>query len=278
MQQVVDLARQLSAGARSQYEVVERVEDYLTKGGRFQYSTDVNHTIGFPLVEFLLDSRTGYCQHFAGAAALLLRLSGVPTRVVAGFATGKTEDGLYKVRDTDAHAWIEVYFQDIGWVPFDPTPAADAEVAPEVDPLSPPPAGNPGGMAMAGPSIALSVILALAVGIVFRRRSRGSRGHGGELLERLVLRSGGQVTPATTLGDLSGQLGRIGPHVARIAADAELSRYGPGPPPERSRRRVVRALVADVGTLKALVFLVTSAFHRVGGDAGSDRGRRRGGA
>ncbi len=272
MQQVIDIARQLSAGATSQYEVVRRVEDYLTKGGRFKYSTDVEHTIGFPLVEFLLESRTGYCQHFAGAAALLLRLAGVPTRVVAGFATGKPVDGLYKVRDTDAHAWIEVYFQDIGWVPFDPTPAADAQVAPEVDPLSPPPAKGPGGMALAGPSVALSLVLASAIGIGFRRRSRRSRGHGDELLERLVLRTGGTVTPATTLGELSVQLRRIGPRIARIAADAERSRYAEDAPPGHTRRRVLRALVADVGTPRALTLLATSALPRAGtGSAGLGR-------
>ncbi|MFC5746792.1 transglutaminase-like domain-containing protein [Actinomadura rugatobispora] len=262
MGEVIETARQLGSGARSQYEVVERVERHLTGGGRFRYSTEVERGVGFPILDFLTASRTGYCQHFAGAAALLLRLAGVPTRVVAGFATGRSEDGIYKVRDTDAHAWIEVYFEGVGWVPFDPTPAADAEVAAEVDPLSPPPAPDKGGFALAGPAAGLSLVLAAVVGLTLRRRSRRGGGHDGELLERLVVRTGGTVTPATTLGDLRDQLGRIGPHVAAVAADAEQARYAPGPAPPGSRRRIARALAADVGTPRAVLLLAGAAVAR----------------
>ena len=129
------------AGSRraptSELEVVRRVEDYLTSG-RFRYTTDVEEPGADPLLDFLFKTRAGYCQHFAGAAALLLRLAGVPTRVVSGFATGKrTGENTYDVRDEDAHAWIEVYFPGYGWVPFNPTPAsAEADVAPETDVLA----------------------------------------------------------------------------------------------------------------------------------------------
>ncbi|MFI0357057.1 DUF4129 domain-containing transglutaminase family protein [Actinomadura sp. 9N407] len=258
MRDVLNLSQQLTAGAKTQYEVVERIERYLTEGGRFRYSTDVPETVGFPLLDFLLYDRTGYCQHFAGAAALLLRLAGVPTRVVAGFATGKSEDGLYKVRDTDAHAWIEVYFEGQGWVPFDPTPAADAEVAAEVDPLTPPPAEDT-GRASAAPLAGLSLVLIIAVAFVLRRRGHRGRRHGGELLERLATHSGARVTPDTTLTELRERLARIGPHVAEVAADAERARYAPGPAPPDSRARVVRALVADVGTPRAVLLLASAA-------------------
>ena len=78
-----------------------------------------------PLLEFLFHTHAGYCQHFAGAAALLLRVAGVPTRVVVGFATGEqVGPHTWAVRDEDAHAWIEVYFPGVGWVPFNPTPAS----------------------------------------------------------------------------------------------------------------------------------------------------------
>ena len=59
--------------------------------------------------------------------ALMLRMAGIPARVVSGFSPGAPdldEDGLFTVRDTDAHSWVEVYFVGIGWVPFDPTPSA----------------------------------------------------------------------------------------------------------------------------------------------------------
>ena len=58
--------------------------------------------------------------------ALMLRMLGVPTRVAAGFSPGSynRDTGEYRIRDLDAHSWVEVYFTGIGWVPFDPTPTA----------------------------------------------------------------------------------------------------------------------------------------------------------
>ncbi|MEW2356158.1 transglutaminase-like domain-containing protein [Spirillospora sp. NPDC029432] len=275
MRDVLNLSQQLAAGARTQYEVVERVERYLTEGGRFRYTTDVPEMVGFPILDFLLYDRAGYCQHFAGAAALLLRLAGVPTRVAAGFATGKSEDGLYKVRDTDAHAWIEVYFEGQGWVPFDPTPAADAEVAAEVDPLTPPAPADSGGVPRAVPVAGIGLVLLLGAAFALRRR-RGHRARRhGELLERLAARTGAPVTPGTTLTELRGHLERIGPRVAEIAAEAERARFAPGPAPPGSRTRVVRALVADVGTPRAVLLLASAALLRPG-EPGSGRGRGQG--
>src|SRR4029453_17169615 len=109
---VAALARRLATGATSQSEVVARVHRYLLDGGRFRYTTTPPPAGPFPLVDFLLRDHAGDCQHFASAAALLLRLAGVPSRVVVGFAAGTPQpDGRYNVHDTDAHAWIEVYFQ-----------------------------------------------------------------------------------------------------------------------------------------------------------------------
>jgi transglutaminase-like putative cysteine protease len=117
------------------------VHRYLPDGGRFRYTTNPPHAGPFPLVDFLLRDRAGDCQHFASAAALLLRLAGVPARVAVGFATGVRErHGRFNVRDTDAHAWIEVYFEGIGWVGFNPTPsAAQATIPDELNPLVPTP-------------------------------------------------------------------------------------------------------------------------------------------
>ena len=75
-----------------------------------------------PLDAFLFDTKEGYCQHFAGAMALLLRMGGVPARVATGFSPGgfsKRRDA-WIVRDTDAHAWVEAWFDDLGWVTLRP--------------------------------------------------------------------------------------------------------------------------------------------------------------
>jgi len=122
---MVALARQICAKARSSEEKINRVIAYLQ--GNFTYSLNPRRDKRFlPLEDFLLHSREGYCEHFATAAAILLREAGVPTRLVSGFLQGEWNSlGRYfMVRQRDAHTWIEAYLPDKGWVPFDPTPAA----------------------------------------------------------------------------------------------------------------------------------------------------------
>ena len=118
------LALQLVAGARTPYEAVRAIEDHL-RGGAYRYTPDVERH-AYPLPAFLFEDRAGYCQQFAGSMALMLRLVGIPARVVSGFAPGSfdPDTGSYEIRDLDAHAWVEVYFRRIGWVTFDPTPPA----------------------------------------------------------------------------------------------------------------------------------------------------------
>ena len=79
-----------------------------------------------PLEHFLFEGKAGYCQHFSGAMALLLRMGGVPARVATGFSPGgfRRRQGEWVVRDRDAHSWVEAWFDGIGWVTFDPTPSA----------------------------------------------------------------------------------------------------------------------------------------------------------
>ena len=80
-----------------------------------------------PLESFLFQDKRGYCQQFAGAMALLLRMGGIPARVAAGFTSGSydTKSHQWVVSDIDAHAWVEAYVPGYGWVRFDPTPGAD---------------------------------------------------------------------------------------------------------------------------------------------------------
>jgi hypothetical protein len=77
-----------------------------------------------PLVAFVTQTHRGYCQHFAGAMALMLRYLGIPARVAAGFTSGVYDSGKHEwtVTDHDAHAWVEAWFPRYGWLPFDPTP------------------------------------------------------------------------------------------------------------------------------------------------------------
>ncbi|MDQ4025876.1 MAG: DUF3488 and transglutaminase-like domain-containing protein, partial [Actinomycetota bacterium] len=80
------------------------------------------------LDHFLFELRAGYCQQFATAFALLARLQGVPTRVAVGFLPGSRDVGTdtFTVTGVETHAWPEVFFEDYGWVRFDPTPRVQA--------------------------------------------------------------------------------------------------------------------------------------------------------
>jgi transglutaminase-like putative cysteine protease len=255
---VVALAQRLASGARTEWEIVTRVERYLLDSGRFRYTTDVGEPGLQPLVHFLLRTHAGYCQHFAGAAALLLRLAGVPARVVVGFATG-TQVGpdRYLVRDVDAHQWIEVYFEGYGWVPFNPTPTVDpAAVAGTVD--TPPRAFDRAG-SLDGLYLGLALVAAAAVGALsFERRRRPTRADA-EWVWRVARRAGCELAPSTTLRQIRVLLAvRVGASTAGLAAEIERERFAAGPHvrPDRGRMRVAHALLSDVGLVRALRFWV----------------------
>jgi transglutaminase-like putative cysteine protease len=120
--QTYRLARRLAAGQPTVYDTVKSIQSYLQKNYQYSEKPPLRR---YPLPAFLFQDKIGYCQQFSGAMALLLRMNGVPARVAAGFAPGNYDHVAkeYRVRDLDAHSWVEVWFSGIGWVPFDPTPS-----------------------------------------------------------------------------------------------------------------------------------------------------------
>jgi transglutaminase-like putative cysteine protease len=122
---LVAQALELAGDAPNQYAAVVALETWFRRAGGFAYDEQPPVSRDAPpLVGFVVDGKRGYCQHFAGAMALMLRFLGVPARVAAGFTGGSydEEDHRWTVRDTDAHTWVEVWFNGWGWLPFDPTP------------------------------------------------------------------------------------------------------------------------------------------------------------
>src|SRR5919197_1501490 len=116
-------ARNVAGETDSPYAAAVALERWFRVTGGFTYSEQPGRTPGLPpLVGFVVDTRSGYCQHFAGAMALMLRLLGIPARVAAGFVPGHYSDGTWTVTDHDAHTWVEVWFRGYGWLAFDPTP------------------------------------------------------------------------------------------------------------------------------------------------------------
>jgi transglutaminase-like putative cysteine protease len=120
-------AEQVAGGARSPYAAAVALERWFRYGGGFTYDQHPPPPPAGvpPLEDFVVHTKRGYCQHFAGAMALMLRYLGIPSRVAVGFTSGQYNSGKgqWVVSDRDAHMWVEVWFRGWGWVPFDPTPS-----------------------------------------------------------------------------------------------------------------------------------------------------------
>ncbi|MDX2380040.1 MAG: DUF3488 and transglutaminase-like domain-containing protein [Acidimicrobiia bacterium] len=120
-----ETAREVTAGASSSYEAAVLLQDWFRS--EFEYSLEAQSGHGSNAIESFLRERVGYCEQFAGAYAAMMRSIGVPTRVAVGFTQGiEQSPGTFSVRGKNAHAWPEVWFDDIGWVLFEPTPGRGA--------------------------------------------------------------------------------------------------------------------------------------------------------
>jgi protein-glutamine gamma-glutamyltransferase len=117
------LAAQITATARTEYDAVDAVQTWLDTNTTYDLSVP-RQPDGVDAVDwFLFDSRRGFCEHIASAMALLLRGAGIPTRVVTGYGPGERNPltGYFEVRQSNAHAWVEVWYPRYGWIPYDPT-------------------------------------------------------------------------------------------------------------------------------------------------------------
>lgn len=117
-----------SAAADDANRVVEQALGYFREQP-FVYTLSPPATEGDPVDSFLFDTRRGFCEHYASAFVYLMRVAGIPSRIVAGYQGGQWNKlgGFLEVRQADAHAWAEVWLPGRGWVRIDPT----AAVAPE---------------------------------------------------------------------------------------------------------------------------------------------------
>lgn len=127
-ERVMDLANQFRQRYDSKLELARAVTEYFTEQ-EFYYTLNPPLLGENPVDEFLFESRAGYCEHYASAFAVLMRAAGIPARVVLGYQGGEANDNgdYHIVRQSNAHAWNEIWIAGQGWVRVDPT----AAVAPE---------------------------------------------------------------------------------------------------------------------------------------------------
>jgi hypothetical protein len=156
------LTLQLVGTSTNAYDDAVAIQRYLrsfTYDEHVQADSSTNY-----LYDFLTKTKSGFCQQFAGAMAVMLRTLGIPARVAVGFLPGTptlgTSGTTFSVTGRHAHAWPEAFFQGIGWVAFEPTPRADAPppnytVAP-APVTAPAPAASPSTEGSVAPSAASS--------------------------------------------------------------------------------------------------------------------------
>jgi len=277
------LSRRLASRRRSSYDVAVAIQTYLEDNYAYSEQPPIRR---YPLEAFLFTDRIGYCQQFSGAMALMLRMDGIPARVAAGFLPGSYDSTAHRfvVRAVDAHSWVEVYFADIGWVAFNPTPPRTANpnaqfpsserpgtqfAAIAATVASPPrvataaraatrrPRSSSTGVALVALAI-LGVLASLALSARWLRgavRLRRSLGGDSELATRELVRALGRLgyaLPATvTLAQVESMV-RLhgGPDAARYVRLLRERRYAPGSVPSATlgdRRRLRLALTIHLG-------------------------------
>jgi transglutaminase-like putative cysteine protease len=112
---------EITAGARTPYAKAAAIERWLEANK--EYSLTVDRPEGDIAESFIFDMEQGYCTYYATAMVAMLRSQDIPARFAVGYTSGQqVSEDEWVVRGLDSHAWVEVYFPDVGWVKFDPTP------------------------------------------------------------------------------------------------------------------------------------------------------------
>ena len=119
---VYAIAVEVSSAKASPYEKALALQSWLARNCRYTLDVEPQSANDDFVTHFLLDTREGYCTHFASAMTVLCRMIGLPARYIEGYLAEPDEDGNALVTGLSAHAWTEVYFSGFGWLTFDATP------------------------------------------------------------------------------------------------------------------------------------------------------------
>ncbi len=248
--ETIGLLSRIEEAARpaTPYDLARALEQYFKDPANFTYDTDVTDVDcgGRNVVDCFVVSRRGYCEYYASTMAMMLRVDGVPARVVEGFLPGDRDAaGVETIRRNRSHAWVEVYFPGYGWLEFDPTgggvgtqinlPLGPVVPLPTVNPNATPPgdggpddlpsrrpegAGTAGSDGSGGPAIPIIPVaiglpllgLALLV-LIWMRRPAGPAAPDAayRAVVRLATRLGYGPRPTQTVYEYAGALGELLP-------------------------------------------------------------------
>jgi transglutaminase-like putative cysteine protease len=117
------LAAELTAPYDNVYDKATAVQNYLRENIAYNDQIEAPPPDAEPIDYTLFESKEAYCTYYASAMAMMLRAEGIPTRIVNGYAQGDFDEETtsYRVRASNAHTWVEVYFPEYGWIQFEPT-------------------------------------------------------------------------------------------------------------------------------------------------------------
>jgi len=264
------LASELTAGVESPYRQAEAIRRYLRR--------EFTYTLQAPLLpdradavdEFLFVTRRGSCETFASTLAVLLRAAGIPARLVTGYVTGSYNvfTGYYEVRNSDAHAWVEMFQPGAGWIEMEATPGFVPTDEAVRRPAGQWLAGDAaswmvgaimravrglfgirvgGGPGTAAVVVSAALLAGLLGGIHLRRHGRTSRGVvevSYDAMLRALARRGYVRRPAMTPSEFAASLPvPVRPAAGRITRLFEARRYGHRPADARIEAATRQALV-----------------------------------
>jgi transglutaminase-like putative cysteine protease len=250
---VAALGRRLADGAPTRYDSVRAVEDHLRATATYRLDSPVPGAGEDAVDVFLFRDRSGFCEQFATAEVVLLRSAGIPARLVTGFSGGTVDGDRRILRESDAHAWVEVWFPRIGWVASDPTAgttpaaAATSRVDRVVAALGRLAATAWGRLWLAG-ILAVAVLAVPAVRVLTRRRPTRAvtapRASGGPLVtaygrfETALAAAGTPRQPWEGLEDLADRLPAAAPALRTVSRGL----YGAAAPSAAESRAATEAL------------------------------------
>ena len=198
----IELAAELAAGEPSTYDVIHAYTAWLSANVEYDLDAPLPDPGEDAVHDFLFDTRLGFCEQIASALTVMLRTQGVPARLATGYLPGTRDRiaGVFEVRASDAHAWVEVWFPDTGWQAFDPTASVPLSADARIDSLGADLAAGAGRyVARNAAWIVLAMLAAVGGAVVWQlarlARHRRSRGRWGVLQDRFTRLAGGRGAP-----------------------------------------------------------------------------------